>query len=203
MESQVQPKQAREPGINDHDSLVRRFEEITNADVGSVGGKNASLGEMYQRLSGHGVRVPDGFAVTAESYRRVVAQRDVASRLRDVLEAIEESDNDSLDRGAEQARSIVYEAGLPADVETAVRSSYARLESQYGAGVSVAVRSSATAEDLPEASFAGQHESYLAITGVVAVLDAVRHCFASLFTARGIDYRRRQGFDDMQVALSV
>lgn len=187
----------------DEGDYVRRFDQISNGDVAAVGGKNASLGEMYQRLSTQGVRVPNGFAVTATAYRRVVGQHDVASRLRQVLVGIDENDTAALTQGAAQARRIVYDAGLPAEVAAAITTSYMLLESEYGEGVSVAVRSSATAEDLPEASFAGQHESYLAVSGVDAVLDAVRHCFASLFTARGIDYRRRHGFDDMQVALSV
>lgn len=182
---------------------TRQFSEITNSDVALVGGKNASLGEMYQRLSTEGVRVPNGFAVTAQAYREVLRHGDAEERLRVVLQGIDEHDADSLERGAEEARRIVYECGLPDRVATEIEAGYASLEEQYGAGVFVAVRSSATAEDLPEASFAGQHESYLAVSGRDAVLDAVRHCFASLFTARGIDYRRQEGFDDLQVALSV
>ena len=183
--------------------FVKQFDEIGNADVALVGGKNASLGEMYQRLSHQGVQVPNGFAVTAAAYRSVVSQGETLARLRTVMELIDENDATSLEQGASQARQLVYDAGLPVELAEAITASYVRLEQQYGADVSVAVRSSATAEDLPEASFAGQHESYLAVSGVAAVLDAVRHCFASLFTARGIDYRRRQGFDDLQVALSV
>jgi pyruvate, water dikinase len=198
---QAQSRPAMEAG--DRLRYVRGFAQIDNADVALVGGKNASLGEMYRRLSAQGVRVPDGFAITAAAYRLVVGQGDALDRLRRVLAAIDVTDTDSLERGAAQARRIVYEAGLPIEVAAAIADAYALLEREYGADVSVAVRSSATAEDLPEASFAGQHESYLAVSGVAAVMEAARHCFASLFTARGIDYRRRQGFDDLQVALSV
>ncbi|HEU4566989.1 MAG TPA: phosphoenolpyruvate synthase [Marmoricola sp.] len=198
---QTHPERPVRPGAAA--PYVRRFAEIGSADVGLVGGKNASLGEMYQRLSAQGVHVPNGFAITAHAYREVLRQGDVQERLERELRSIDVADAASLDRGAAQARRVVYGAGLPAPVAAAIAEGYARLEEEYGADVSVAVRSSATAEDLPEASFAGQHESYLAVSGLEAVMDAVRHCFASLFTARGIDYRRRQGFDDLQVALSV
>lgn len=182
---------------------VTPFVDIGIDDIPLVGGKNASLGEMYRRLAAEGVRIPNGFAVTAEAYRLVLRSAGIEKPLRELLASVNEDDVESLERGAAQARQMVYDAGLPMHLADAILAGYAGLEEEYGTGVTVAVRSSATAEDLPEASFAGQHESYLGVTGGEAVLDAVRHCFASLFTARGIDYRRRHGFDDLQVALSV
>ncbi|MCM2304718.1 MAG: phosphoenolpyruvate synthase, partial [Elusimicrobia bacterium] len=146
--------------------LVRWFEDISIEDVPSVGGKNASLGEMYRALSPKGVPVPNGFAITAEAYRRFTGPLGLGGAAR---------------RGADARRAILG-AALPADLEEAVVSAYARLGG--GADAAVAVRSSATAEDLPEASFAGQQESFLNVRGRAALLDACRRCFASLYTDR-------------------
>ncbi|MBS4730674.1 phosphoenolpyruvate synthase [Mycobacterium sp. SM1] len=182
---------------------VRFFEEFGIEAVPLVGGKNASLGEMYRKLSGEGVLVPNGFAITADAYRRMLDAAGAWSPLRAALEGLDPSDVADLARRGKQAREIVYGAGLPGDVAAEVLEGYRRLQQQYGPDVSLAVRSSATAEDLPTASFAGQQETYLNIRGEQSLLDACRRCFASLFTDRSIHYRIDQGFDHFRVALSI
>jgi pyruvate,water dikinase len=182
---------------------IRFFSEIGIDDVGVVGGKNASLGEMYRVLTPQGVRVPNGFAVTAAAYRRMLEQADATPRLRRALEGLDPADVNDLARRGAQARDIVYGAGLPADLKPEILGAYARLRDEYGPDLSLAVRSSATAEDLPTASFAGQQESYLNVRGEEMLLDACRRCFASLFTDRAIHYRIDQGFDHFKVALSI
>ncbi len=182
---------------------IRWFAELGTDDVPLVGGKNASLGEMYRQLTAKGVRVPNGFAITAEAYRYVLDQADAWPRLRAALDGMNVADVDDLARRAQQARDIVYGACLPADLAGQVSAAYARLRSEYGEQLTVAVRSSATAEDLPTASFAGQHETFLNIGGEDELLDAVRRCFASLFKDRAISYRVENGFDHFRVFLSV
>jgi pyruvate, water dikinase len=182
---------------------VRFFEEFGIDDVPSVGGKNASLGEMYSHLSGEGVRVPNGFAITADAYRYMLEAAGAMGPLRDALEGLGEGDVTDLARRGKRAREIVYGAGLPDDLVTEIRAGYKRLQEQYGEDVSLAVRSSATAEDLPTASFAGQHETYLNIKGEESLLDACRRCFASLWLDRAIHYRVDQGFDHFAVGLSI
>ena len=182
---------------------IRWFSELGNADVALVGGKNASLGEMYRELTAQGVRVPNGFAVTASAYRYVLEQADAWPALHAALDGLDVNDIDDLARRARLAREIVYGAALPPDLAAAIAAAYARLQSEYGEQMTVAVRSSATAEDLPTASFAGQHETYLNISGEATLLDAVRRCFASLFKDRAISYRVENGFDHFKVFLSV
>ncbi|KRF34131.1 phosphoenolpyruvate synthase [Nocardioides sp. Soil805] len=182
---------------------VRRFDEIDNDDVPLVGGKNASIGEMYRQLADQGVRVPDGFAVTAAGYRHVLDAAGAWPALREAFEGLHHDDVADLATRAARARGIVHGAGLPDDLAAEVLAGYRRLEEEYGAGVSVAVRSSATAEDLPDASFAGQHDSFLNVSGEADLLEAVRQCFASVFTDRGVHYRHRHGYDQLQVGLSV
>jgi pyruvate,water dikinase len=182
---------------------VRFFEEFGIEDIPSVGGKNASLGEMYQKLSAQGVRVPNGFAVTAAAYRRLLADAGVGEQLRAALEGLDPTDVADLARRAKRAREIVYGAELPADVAAGILDGYRRLREEYGEDVSLAVRSSATAEDLPTASFAGQQDTFLNVTGEQSLLDACRRCFASLFTDRAIHYRIDNGFDHFQIALSI
>jgi len=182
---------------------VRFFSQIGIGDVPLVGGKNASLGEMYRELTAKGILVPNGFAVTAEAYRHVLDQAEAWPALREALDGLNPEDVDDLARRAARARDIIYAAGLPANVEADIRAALARLTDEYGAELTVAVRSSATAEDLPSASFAGQHDTYLNIGGAANVLDAVRHCFASLFTDRAIRYRIDNGFDHFKVFNSV
>ncbi|WP_424361066.1 phosphoenolpyruvate synthase [Methylocystis parvus] len=183
--------------------FVRFFSQIGIGDVPLVGGKNASLGEMYRELTAKGLSIPNGFAITAEAYRHALDQAGAWPSLKASLDGLDIDDVDDLARRAARARDIVYAAGLPAEVEADIRDALARLTQEYGGELTVAVRSSATAEDLPSASFAGQHDTYLNIGGAANVLDAVRHCFASLFTDRAIRYRIDNGFDHFKVFNSV
>jgi pyruvate,water dikinase len=182
---------------------IRWFSELGAGDVPLVGGKNASLGEMYRALSDRGVRVPDGFAITADAYRHVLATGGVEDELHELLEGVDPDDVADLARRSARARDLVYGAGLPADLADEIRVAHRRLRDEYAGELRVAVRSSATAEDLPTASFAGQHETFLNIEGEHELLDACRRCFASLFTDRAVHYRIDQGFDHFKVALSV
>jgi len=182
---------------------IRWFSETGIDDVPLVGGKNASLGEMYRELTRQGVRVPNGFIVTAQAYRDMLQQAHLDTDLHRILDELQGgSVNDLAQRGAE-ARALIYGAPLPEGLRSEVVDAYHRLQKEYGHDLSVAVRSSATAEDLPTASFAGQHESYLNIRGANRLLDACRHCFASLFTDRAIHYRIDNDFDHFKVALSI
>ncbi|MGA3401652.1 MAG: phosphoenolpyruvate synthase [Acetobacteraceae bacterium] len=182
---------------------VRWFDSIGLEDVPLVGGKNASLGELYRTLGAVGVLVPNGFALTAKAYADALTQADAWPRLHGLLDSCDITDVAVLSERAQQARTIVYAATGTAVLRQEIAAAYRQLESQYGAGVSVAVRSSATAEDLPTASFAGQHESYLNVSGADDLFEACRLCFASLFTDRGIVYRVNNGFDHFKVSLSV
>ncbi len=182
---------------------LRFFSEIAVGDVPVVGGKNAGIGEMYRSLTKAGVLVPDGFAVTADAYRQMLDAADAWDRLRDALDAIAPGDVTTLARAGRRAREIVYGAGLPGDVAKEILAGYRTLQDEYGPDMSLAIRSSATAEDLPSASFAGQHETYLNVRGDENLLDACRRCYASLFTDRAIHYRIDQGFDHLKIALSI
>jgi pyruvate,water dikinase len=182
---------------------VRFFEEVGIEDVPLVGGKNASLGEMYQKLSDRGVRVPNGFATTADAYRYMLDRAGAWDALHRELDNIDPEDVTALARKGKRAREIVYGAGLPDDLAAEILDAYRRLQQEYGEDVSLAVRSSATAEDLPTASFAGQQDTYLNIKGEESLLDTCRRCFASLFTDRAIHYRIDQGFDHFKVSLSI
>ncbi|MGN6516256.1 MAG: phosphoenolpyruvate synthase [Rhizomicrobium sp.] len=180
---------------------IRWFQDIGANDVPLVGGKTASLGELYTAHSAEGIRVPNGFGITAEAYRAALTAAGAWGELGRLLKDV--GDVERLARSAAAARDIVYGATGTADLRAQITAAYATLERQYGADVAVAVRSSATAEDLPNASFAGQHESYVNIRGVDAVFEACRRCFASIFTDRAIVYRNQNGFDHFKVALSV
>ncbi|OAI28979.1 phosphoenolpyruvate synthase [Methylomonas koyamae] len=182
---------------------IRWFNQLSLQDIPLVGGKNASLGEMYRALAGEGIRVPNGFAITAEAYRYLLDQAGAWPRLHELLDDVDADDVADLARRAQQARELVYAAPLPADLQAEINAAFAELQCEYGADMSVAVRSSATAEDLPNASFAGQQDTYLNIRGGQSLLDACKRCFASLFTDRAIHYRIDQGFDHFKVALSI
>ena len=182
---------------------VRWFATLRNTDVPLVGGKNASLGEMYGQLGAAGVCVPNGFALTADAYRDALTAADAWPRLQALLNGLDVTDVALLAERAREARQIVYAATATDALREAVALAYRKLEAEYGDNVAVAVRSSATAEDLPTASFAGQHESYLNISGPDDVFEACRQCFASLFTDRAIVYRVNNGFDHFKVFLSV
>ncbi len=188
---------------NQDQDHVRWFSDLGIADVALVGGKNASLGEMVRELAPKGVLLPNGYAITAAAYRHVLDQADAWPRLHAVLDGLDVTDVDDLARRAAQARAIVLDAPLPDDLAAQILAAHVRLEAQYGAQLTVAVRSSATAEDLPTASFAGQHDTFLNIAGGSSLLDAVRRCFASLFNDRAISYRVEHGFDHFKVFLSV
>jgi len=182
---------------------IRLFGEIGIDDVPTVGGKNASLGEMYRELTPQGVRIPNGFAITAQAYSYVLEQAGVLQRLRETLEGLRPDDVEGLARRGKQARDLVYSAPLPQDLREEILRAYRGLQQEYGPKLSVAVRSSATAEDLPGVSFAGMHETFLNVQGDEPLLDACRRCFASLFTDRAIHYRIDEGFDHFKVALSI
>jgi pyruvate,water dikinase len=182
---------------------IRFFDEIGIDDVALVGGKNASLGEMYRQLVPRGVRVPNGFATTSRAYRYLLDQAGAWDELHAALGDLDPDDVADLAKRGAQARSIVYGAPLPEDLKQQMLEAYRSLKAEYGEDMSLAIRSSATAEDLPTASFAGQQDTYLNIDGEAEYLDACKRCFASLFTDRAIHYRIDQGFDHFQVALSI
>jgi pyruvate,water dikinase len=182
---------------------VRWFGGLGMADVPLVGGKNASLGELYTALGSLGIRIPNGFAVTADAYRDSLEKAAAIPRLHQLLDGLDKGDVELLRARAAEARQIVYDACGRDDLRDQIVAAYKELEGEYGKGLAVAVRSSATAEDLPNASFAGQHESFLNVTGEAALFDACRRCLASIFTDRAISYRIDNGFDHFKVALSV
>ena len=182
---------------------IRWFEEIGIDDIALVGGKNASLGEMYRELASKGVKVPNGFAVTAEAYRSFLREARVDQRIKDLLQGLDTRNLENLRQRGRQIRQAMLAATLPQDLEQAITKAYDRLSEGSCDPVDVAVRSSATAEDLPDASFAGQQETYLNVQGHQALLDACKRCFASLFTDRAISYRVDKGFDHLKIALSI
>ena len=184
-------------------SYVRWFGDLGVEDVPLVGGKNASLGELYSELVPRGVLVPNGFAITADAYRTLLTASHSWDELHGLLDDLDQTDLTTLAQRARRAREIVYEASLPDELRLEILAAYHRLQAEYGPELSVAVRSSATAEDLPTASFAGQHESFLHVRGDAELLDACRRCFASIFTDRAIIYRIERGFDHFKVYLSV
>ena len=184
-------------------TLIRWFDDVGMNDVASVGGKNASLGEMRRALTPLGIRTPGGFATTADAYRAFVSGAGLEGVIRESLASMDISDIAALQAAGARVRSAILAAPLPDELVQSVRQGYERLETTYGRHCDVAVRSSATAEDLPEASFAGQQETFLNVHGVPMLLDAVRRCYASLFTDRAIVYRAHHNFDHLQVALSV
>ncbi len=184
-------------------TFVRRFDTLTNDDVPLVGGKNASLGEMIGALKDEGIRVPDGFATTADAYWHYLDANGLEAEIRAQLAALSAGEQSLAETGA-AIRERIRGGTVPNEMANAVRAAYHALSAGYDAdAIDVAARSSATAEDLPEASFAGQQASFLNVRGDEAVLDACTNCFASLFTDRAITYREEQGFDHMEVALSV
>lgn len=182
---------------------IRWFSELCIDDVPLVGGKNASLGEMYRELAAQGINIPNGYTLTADAYRAVLQEANAWEDLHTALDQLNPDDVQDLARRAHKAREIVYAAALPERLEEEILTGFAILQQQYGKQLTVAVRSSATAEDLPNASFAGQQDTYLNIHGGPALLDACKRCFASLFTDRAIHYRVDQGFDHFKVALSI
>lgn len=194
---------AHPPPAGPDTRYIRPLDSLGLSDLPEVGGKAASLGELQRACAVLGVRVPPGFAVTARAYREMLAQPGLQQALDALLEPLDVADPVALARAGARARALVYEAPMPAAVEGALRAAWRGLEQAQGGSVSVAVRSSATAEDLPGASFAGQHDSFLAVEGEDAVVEAVRRCQASLYTDRAIAYRAARGFAHARVALAV
>jgi len=185
---------------NRNKKFILWFKDISNKDVALVGGKNASLGEMYSELSGKGVAIPNGFAVTAEAYKYYIEKNKLEDRIRKNLVNIKKTTKvEILTKRASVIRNIISSAQMPKDLEIKILNAYHK----FGKAIDVAVRSSATAEDLPDASFAGQQETYLNVVGRDELLKSVKDCFASLFTARAIAYRLEKGFNHFDVFLSV
>ncbi len=182
---------------------IRRFDQLGINDIPLVGGKNASLGEMYSSLTNKGVKVPNGFATTAEAYRHYIDHNHLHERIKQLLEELDSNDITALTTTGSRIRSWINHADMPQDLADEIDAAYQQLEAEYGEHTDVAVRSSATAEDLPNASFAGQQETYLNIRGSHNLIATCKHVFASLFTDRAISYRIHQGFDHMDVALSI
>ncbi|OKH14300.1 phosphoenolpyruvate synthase [Fischerella major NIES-592] len=184
-------------------ALVLPLDAVGIADIPLVGGKNASLGEMIQQLQTKGVKVPTGFATTAYAYRFFIQGAGLETKLRQIFADLDVEDVNNLRQCGKQARTLMLQTPFPEELEKAIAQAYEDLCNQYGADTDVAVRSSATAEDLPDASFAGQQETYLNVHGLKAVLQACHKCFASIFTDRAISYRQIKGFDHFNIALSV
>jgi pyruvate, water dikinase len=183
--------------------LIYKFEELDNSKVKEVGGKNASLGEMFQQLSSKGIIIPDGFATSADAYWRFIRENEIEGKLKETLASANADDSGELKQAGKKCRNLVMEASIPDDIEKAIVEGFKELKKREKSLESVAVRSSATAEDLPDASFAGQHESFLNIKTEEELLEAWKKCVASLFTDRAIKYREENGFEHMKVALSV
>jgi pyruvate,water dikinase len=179
------------------------FENLRNVDVSSVGGKNASLGEMISQLSAKGVRVPTGFATTADAYREFLAQSGLDAKINAELDKLNVDDTQALAICGKKVREWIMEAPFPAALDQAIKENYEILTAKSGNGATFAVRSSATAEDLPDASFAGQQESFLNIQGLDNILHAIKEVFASLYNDRAISYRVHKGFVHADVALSA
>ncbi|MDZ8086242.1 MAG: phosphoenolpyruvate synthase [Nostoc sp. DedQUE12b] len=184
-------------------SLILWFDEIGIADIPVVGGKNASLGEMIQQLTPKGINVPTGFATTAYAYRHFIQSAGLEAKLRKLFADLDVEDVKNLRERGKKARSLLIHTPFPVELREAIATAYHSLCERYHADTDVAVRSSATAEDLPDASFAGQQETYLNVVGVEGVLAACHKCFASLFTDRAISYRHTKGFDHFSIALAV
>ncbi len=183
--------------------FVKWFEETGAKDVALVGGKNASLGEVIRNLASKGVNVPSGFAITAEAYKYLVKRAGIRQRIKHILADLDTHDMEDLADRGEKLRNLIAHSRCPKELEEEIRLSYRKMEERFGRNVDVAVRSSATAEDLPTASFAGQQTSYLNVRGEGDLLERVMDCFASLFTNRAISYRVDKGFDHLSVYLSV
>jgi pyruvate,water dikinase len=185
------------------EQLILWFDEIGISDVPLVGGKNASLGEMYQKLTGKGVNIPGGFAITAYAYRYLLEESGIEGAIRDALKGLDTHDMANLQDRGEKVRALIRNTDFPQSLTEAILEGYRQMEDRYRKGVDVAVRSSATAEDLPDASFAGQQETFLNIRDEEPLIDACKRCFASLFTNRAISYRHDKGFGQFDVYLSI
>ncbi|MFC1768705.1 phosphoenolpyruvate synthase [Nanoarchaeota archaeon] len=179
------------------------FDELTIDDVPLVGGKNASLGEMYSNLNEKGVNIPNGFTITSTAYRYFIAKSNLKPKIAEILKDLDTHNVTSLAEKGEKIRYLITHSELPDELKISIKKAYKKLCSQYGHNTDVAVRSSATTEDLPDASFAGQQETFLNIKGEHALMDACKRCFASLFTNRAISYRHDKGFNQTKIYLSI
>jgi pyruvate, water dikinase len=184
-------------------AFILWFDELGIEDVPLVGGKNASLGEMYRNLNKKGVNIPNGFAVTAYAYRYFLKKAKIQDKIKQILSDLNTHSIRNLTERGRKVRELILEAEFPQELKEEISKAYKKLYSQYRVNTDVAVRSSATAEDLPDASFAGQQETYLNIVGERALMEACKKCFASLFTNRAISYREDKGFDHFKIALSI
>jgi pyruvate,water dikinase len=182
---------------------IRWFEEVGIDDIPLVGGKNASLGELVRELASQGIKVPNGFAVTAKAYWDFIASAGLEGKFRGILADLDTGDAANLQQRGSALRQAVMSASLPDELKQEIAAAYRALSEAAGGQLDVAVRSSATAEDLPDASFAGQQETYLNVQGETALLENCKRCFASLFTDRAISYRQDKGFDHFKVGLSI
>jgi pyruvate, water dikinase len=183
--------------------LILWFNKIGIKDVPIVGGKNASLGEMYQKLTSKGVNVPNGFAITAHAYKYLIDENNLQKEIKAVLKGLDTSNVTDLAKKGKAVRELILNSTFPEKLNKEIEQTYNQLCKKYGKNTDVAVRSSATAEDLPDASFAGQQETYLNIRGTKELLIACKKCFASLFTNRAISYRTDKHFDHFKVKLSI
>jgi pyruvate,water dikinase len=182
---------------------IRWFEEVGIKDIPLVGGKNASLGELYRELAPRGIKVPNGFAITADAYWELLRSANLFNHIKELLSGLDAHDTTELSRRGSAIRHAVSGASLPEELQREILAAYHQLSEGAQGLVDVAVRSSATAEDLPDASFAGQQETYLNVQGDAALLESCKRCFASLFTDRAISYRQDKGFDHLKVGLSI
>ena len=182
---------------------IKWFSELRVDDAAQVGGKNANLGEMYHHLSEQGIRIPNGYAITAEVYRTILAHNGAVEKLHALLDDLNPKDIQELQKRGAKARQIILECEIPDDIKSQISQGYEKLKEEYGESLSLAVRSSATAEDSLEASFAGQNESYLNVEGFDELLDKYLHCLASNFNDRSIDYKYNHGFDYLEVDIAV
>src|SRR4030043_1129125 len=197
------------------------FRETGIKDIELVGGKNASVGEMHRNLRKKGIRIPNGFSITSEAYRYFLRQNDLDGEIRKILKGLDTGNMKNLAERGYRVRQVILSAEFPFDLRNSIIETYSKLSHEYNphrsfkinwdkkdhtnhfaGGVDVAVRSSATAEDLADASFAGQQESYLNVTGEYQLLESIKKCFSSLFTDRAISYRVDKGFDQLSIALS-
>ncbi|MDP2925107.1 MAG: phosphoenolpyruvate synthase [Nanoarchaeota archaeon] len=188
---------------NKKKEFVLWFKDLSIGDVPLVGGKNASLGEMYRELTKQGVKIPNGFAVTAYAYRYFIEKAGIKDDIKEILKDLNTHDMKNLSERGHRVREAILSGEIPDEIKNEIIKAYANLCKQYGPNTDVAVRSSATAEDLPDASFAGQQETFLNIRGERELLEACKKCLASLFTNRAISYRQDKGFDHFSIALSI
>jgi pyruvate, water dikinase len=185
------------------DRYIRWFDQIGMEDIPLVGGKNASLGEMVRELAQRGINVPNGFAITADAYWYLLRAAKIEQQIKEILCGLDTRDATNLRQKGSAVRHAIMAAALPEDLQHSIIAAYRELSKGADGPVDVAVRSSATAEDLPDASFAGQQETYLNVQGEAALLESCKRCFASLFTDRAISYRQDKGFDHLKIALSI